>query len=530
MKKRMLAATLAALMLALTSCAGAAESGSQTNDSTSAAAESVSETAAAETEAPAETTSAEEPEPIKSEVFLPQKEKQVINETPVSYESFGIDKADKTAFKEKIEKETKIPVIAVTTNNEDITSREEYTSCVVDVFNCPDEQIIDEASAGIKVRGNSSAFYGDVGQILKNQVPYRIKFDNRTSMLGLSGGSECKSWVLLKADWDLVRNDFAFRLGRALIGDDAFCSDSTLVHVYVNEEFKGVYLLCEQCQVDRNRVDISKPEEGSTDTNIGYYLELDNYATSEDDNIYIETYYGGYEVTDIEGETREFVPAEYSVKNDVYTQGQVDFIEKYLNNLFKIVYLACEKGEYKTFDENYSLVDAPYTTAQETIEAVMDIPSVVDMYLLYEAVHDYDCGEGSFFMCVDFSEDSKCPKMKFTSPWDFNWAYNDSTERYWAGAFCEKSFAASKGDRSNPWFILLIKQDWFKQLATEKWSALKEDGTLKAIVEDEKAFLEEYRDDLNKADENSVDNAYKLLDGWIANRLYWMGLTFKPEK
>ena len=47
-------------------------------------------------------------------------------------------------------------------------------------------------------------------------------------------------------------------------------------------------------------------------------------------------------------------------------------------------------------------------------------------------------------MCVDFSKDSKCPKLKFTSPWDFNWAYNDSTEKYYAGAFTDKNFVAKK--------------------------------------------------------------------------------------
>ena len=62
-------------------------------------------------------------------------------------------------------------------------------------------------------------------------------------------------------------------------------------------------------------------------------------------------------------------------------------------------------------------------------------------------------------MCVDLSKDSKCPKLKFTSPWDFNWAYNDSTEKYYAGAFTDKNFVAKNGDRSNPWFIILCKQD-----------------------------------------------------------------------
>lgn len=460
-------------------------------------------------------------------VTLPATTKQVINSEPATYESLSADKAEKESFKKKIRSESKIPVISVTTAPDDmIASREKYTSCVVDVFNCDEKLEINEASAGIKVRGNSSAYYGDVSQILANKVPYRIKFDKKTNMLGLNNGAECKSWVLLKSDWDLIRNDIAFRFGRTIMGDSNFCSDGQLVHLYVNEEFQGVYELCEQCQINPNRVDISEPTEGYTDTDIGYYLELDNYATSDEDNHYISMDYEKATVTDINGETRQFVPAEYSIKNDLYSQNQIDFIDKYLNNLFKIVYEACENGKYYKFDENYDLVDSDVTTAEEAVSNVMDIDSVRDMYILYEIVHDYDCGEGSFYMCVDLSKDSKCPKLKFTSPWDFNWAYNDSTEKYYAGAFTDKNFVAKKGDRSNPWFIILCKQDWFMDAVKEKWTEMSQEKLLQGCIKTEREYLKEYDADLRKGEEWGPDSAEDLFN-WIENRIYWLNSQWK---
>lgn len=460
-------------------------------------------------------------------VTLPATTKQVINSEPATYESLSADKAEKESFKKKIRSESKIPVISVTTAPDDvIASREKYTSCVVDVFNCDEKLEINEASAGIKVRGNSSAYYGDVSQILANKVPYRIKFDKKTNMLGLNNGAECKSWVLLKSDWDLIRNDIAFRFGRTIMGDSNFCSDGQLVHLYVNEEFQGVYELCEQCQINPNRVDISEPEEGYTDTDIGYYLELDNYATSDEDNHYISMDYENATVTDINGETRQFVPAEYSIKNDLYSQNQIDFIDKYLNNLFKIVYEACENGKYYKFDENYDLVDSDVTTAEEAVSNVMDIDSVRDMYILYEIVHDYDCGEGSFYMCVDLSKDSKCPKLKFTSPWDFNWAYNDSTEKYYAGAFTDKNFVAKNGDRSNPWFIVLCKQDWFMDTVKEKWTEMSQEKLLQGCIKTEREYLKEYDADLRKGEEWGPDSAEDLFN-WIENRIYWLNSQWK---
>ena len=507
MKKRKTLPLLLASVMLLASCGKG--SSSQSSDSGTEQSSSSSEESGAENQ---------------NVDMLDIKPSQVINKEPATFESLGADKEAVKAFEQEQAGEHTIPSIhIVTAPGDEVVSIYDYTSCVVDTFNCDESLKLDGVSAGVKVRGNSSAFYGDVAQIRKNQVPYRIKFDKKTNMLGLHDGAEAKSWVLLKADWDLIRNDIAFRFGRTLIGGHTFSTDSQIVYVYLNNEFKGIYTLCEQCQVGKNRVNITEQEEGYTGNDLGYYLEIDNYATGDEDNIYITLDYGEYEVTDIEGETRKFVPAEYSVKSDVYTKQQVEFIEKYMKGVFEIVYRACEKGEYYTFDENYELVKADFDNAKDTVEAVMDIESVVDMYLLYEIVHDYDCGEGSFFMCVDFSENSEVRKLTFTSPWDFNWAYNDSTSRYWAGAFCEQSFVKSKGDRTNPWFVILIKQDWFKALASEKWTSLKDTGLIDKCIADEKIYLEVYKDDLNE--DGGVDCAYDLFK-WINARLKWMDKQF----
>ncbi|MCH5192437.1 MAG: CotH kinase family protein [Oscillospiraceae bacterium] len=467
---------------------------------------------------------------VTAATIQPAKAEQVVNKTPATYKTLGVSKSDKNAFKTKVSKDVKLPIINITTKNNKtaVTSREKYVSCVVDVFNCAKSQTISEASAGVKVRGNSSAYNGEVKEILSNPVPYRIKFDSKTNMLGLNNGAKCKSWVLLKSDWDLIRNDIALRFGRAIIGDNAFCSDAQFVHLYVNDKFQGIYLLCEQSQVNKNRVNITEPKKGYKGTDIGYYLAIDNYATEKNEN-YVTVDYGKYKVKDIRGTSRAFVPAEYSIKSDVYSQEQADFIEKYINNLFEIVYKACEKGEYLTFDKNYDLVKSKYKNAKDTISAVMDVQSVVDMYLLYEIVHDYDCGEGSFYMCIDFAKDSKCPKLQFTSPWDFNWAYYDSTNRYWAAAFSEKSFVQEYGDRSNPWFIVLMKQDWFADMAKQKWTKLYNAGAIQGCIDEEVAILEEYKKDLNKTDANATDCSYYLLE-WINDRIKWMNKTFVTKK
>lgn len=478
---------------------------------------------------PAPTPKAEErpavitPAKFQSAETLPPETAQVINPEKATYERFGIDKSKKKTLEDAAAEGKQLPILYVTTEGEQyILSKTEYSSCVIDVYNCPEEWALDEASAGIRLRGNSSSYYGNVEKIMANSVPYRIKFDTKTNLLGLNSSAKCKSWVLLKAGYDIVRNDFAFRLGRTIMNGHAFCSDAAFVHLYVNDQYQGVYTLCEQCQVNKHRVNVAEPKEGYTGIDVGYYIVIDNIP---DPGKSFKIDYGKYNVTDIEGEARDFVSTAYTIKSDVNTQGQIDFIAQYTKNAFEIVYQACENNKFMTMDENFDLTEAEYTSAQETVDALLDIDSVVDMYLLYEIMHDYDVGEGSFYMCVDFSRDSSCPKLQFTSPWDFNWTCEGSTERYWAGAFCESSFVDSKGDRSNPWFILLIKQNWFRQRVMEKWTEMAKQDLIGTCFSQETGILEAYNDEFISWDKKSVKNANKVLD-WLTERVKWMDSQF----
>ncbi|OUM62274.1 hypothetical protein PIROE2DRAFT_11471 [Piromyces sp. E2] len=442
-----------------------------------------------------------------------------------TYESLGIDSVQKKIFLEKTASDLVIPVINISTlnNNKNITSSVEYIDCVVDVLGADGKLQINEKSAKVKVRGNSSAYFGDEEKANTKLVPYRIKFTEKSNILGLHNGEQFKNWVLLKQDWDVIRNDIALRMGRAIFKGDAYVSDSTIVTVYVNDIYKGIYILTEQNQVNEKRVNVKIPEKNYNGTDIGYYFEIDSYHEKEKNVFKMNYEYAT--VADILGEERQFVEHGYTIKSDIYSPDQIDFIAKYTRNVFKIIYLAVEKNQYMTFDENYNLVNSTFINAEETIGAVFDLEAAVDMYLLYEIVHDYDVGWGSFFFAVDFSKDSKIPKLQMNSPWDFNWAYVDSFERYWAGTFSEKSFIEEHGyDRSNPWFIELAKTTWFQTLASKKWEMVSSD--VKKQIDEETEFAINSESDLLKQSNQNVMKDINTLLSWITSRISWMDRTF----
>lgn len=435
------------------------------------------------------------------------------------YEKYGHDGAAIEKFKTRIDKNTQIPIINISTkDSKQIVSLDNYVDCIIDVFGCDEKYQISATTAGVRVRGNSSAYYGDVAQILKNQVPYRIKFDKKQNMLGLNDGAKCKSWVLLKSNWNLIADYLAFELGDLIVGQTNFCSDCTFVHVYVNKAFKGVYLLCEQTQVNENRVDVTEPEADYKGTDIGYLVEIDNYAEEP----FFDVDYLGATMTDIQGTTRKFEAAQYAIKSDIYSDAQKQFISKYVNGVFEIMYEACENGNYLTFDSNYNLVKAPYTNAKDTIAAVADIDSIVNSYILEEICCDNDCGEGSFFMCVDFAKDSKYQKLTFTAPWDYNWGYEDRVKgKYHAAAFCQSGFVSQYGDRTNPWFVLLMTEDWFQDLVKARWDEVYTSKGLIGITKDAKALCETYFDDLSKKQEYAPYSGMDLAD-WVLERMKWL--------
>lgn len=435
------------------------------------------------------------------------------------YTEYGAEFDQVKDYINELKNTVDISTIHVTTKDKaEIISLEEYVDCIVEVFNCDFEHVISAAEAGIRVRGNSTAYYGDVEQIRKNQVPYRIKFNQKCNMLGLNDGAKYKNWVLLKTGYKLVADYMAFKLGQEVIGGNAYCSDCNFVQVYVNQEYKGLYLLAEQSQINENRVDINEVEKDYLGTDIGYLVEIDNYAVQED--WYFLNEYANATYIDILGTERKFRKHYYSIKNDIYSQEQAEFISKYINNCFTIL-IEASKGNYLTLDDDNNLIASPHNNSYDTINAVMDVQSIVNMYILDEIVCDRDCGEGSFYMCVDFSGESCFTRLTFTCPWDSNWAYNDSEIGIFAGSFRDNEFVASNGDRSNPWYIVFATQDWFMELVKERWKEVYTEEGLLQILNDAFALIEENNEEFQRQRPDAVFGGASTLN-WIKARMEWL--------
>ena len=130
-------------------------------------------------------------------------------------------------------------------------------------------------------------------------------------------------------------------------------------------------------------------------------------------------------------------------------------------------------------------------------------------------------------MYADFSAESEDYRLTFTCPWDFEWAYEGPSSGKYAAVFNTESFVETFEERSNPWFILLIKQDWFKERVIRRWTELRtadeETGTdpISKCFEEERELLNKYNKDLARQGNNACKKAENLIS-WTEKRIKWL--------
>ncbi len=386
-------------------------------------------------------------------------------------------------------------------------------ACTVSLLDADGTILLDGANADVKVRGNWTTSY--------DKKPLRIKFEESQNLLGLNDGATFRNWVLLAEykDASMLRNKTALAIARELLADDGlYASDAAFVEVVINGQYWGVYLLAEQQQVNKDRVDITEVTEGYTGTDIGYFLEFDSYFRTEDPLQQFRVDYADnaalipFDGEDGNGETMKCLSdPEYgyksdigfTIKSDIYTKEQRDFIASFVNKVYDIMYAAAYKGEAYVFDDTYSEIHkTTEITPQEAVERVVNVSSLADTYLINELLCDADVYLTSFYMSADFGQ-SGDKKLTFEAHWDFDSALGnkdrctDGTGFYAANIVPDVNGGPGNGgdyNSINPWLAVLAYEDWYREIITENWTKFYDSGVFDrvyAMIESDQALYSE---------------------------------------
>ncbi len=403
-----------------------------------------------------------------------------------------------------------LPVVSITTesgNNHFVKAyiREhklagliDYVDGAVSVTDSDGQPTLEEKKAQVKVRGNWTLEYP------KKSI--RIKFDKKQSMLGLNEAQEYKSWVLL-AEWkdlSMLNTPAALFLAQNILGADGYyCTDYRFVQLYINGEYWGVYLLVEQQEVKKGRVDVAEGDEEEYDRYTGYLMEYDAYYQEEaalpNGDPTFEVYHTG-----MTGEQYG-----YTIKSDIANNRQVSFLRTCMRLIYRTCYSAIVKDQHYAFNEKYTeLVPIEGVSVQETVAQVVDLPSLVDTYLLNEIVCNPDLGWSSFYLTLDLSEEGS-KKLTFQAPWDF-----DSSFGIRAGyEDPRQDYAANAG---NPWLRLFASEPWFMEMVKARWQEIKEAGipekTLELITTLKEAYAPYFQQNSDRWPSRIAEGNHELID------------------
>ena len=319
---------------------------------------------------------------------------------------------------------TELPFFNILTENlVDIVSKEDYVKCNVSLSNTDYEYEFSELKAKIKGRGNST--WGAA------KKPYKLKFDKKVDLFG---NGAAKTWTILANYYDksLIRNYLAFGIAD-LFNSQTMCTSTHFVNLFVNNEFYGIYLICEQIEVADTRVEV---DENYNNVDTGYLIELDGKAPNEGvlNKDYFNLNNKSYAIKSPDTEDEEF------------TEEHVNFIKSYMDNVMSY------------FKETHNW--------QELCELI-DARSFAENYIVEELFHNADVGYSSFYMYK-----KEGGKLYAGPVWDF-----DLSSGFYFSTISE-TFYNPEGHYAclvNPWYAGLMQYDEFKIMVAEILNEKKDD-------------------------------------------------------
>ncbi|NLZ37955.1 MAG: hypothetical protein GX897_10895 [Clostridiales bacterium] len=387
-----------------------------------------------------------------------------------------------------------MPIIAIDTETgHDVKSKTEYIGAKFAIY-AAGKFDMEPQEIQIRGRGNNTWSY--------EKKSYKMRFQKKVNLFNL-GMAKDRVWVMLAnvCDQSLQRNHVALELARSLSGIE-FSPASISVEVFLNGEYRGVYLVAEEIRDSRARVWIDT-RDYMTDVDIGYLVELSGYSDKE-------TFYVAGKLYQVHSDLSE---------NRKTRQKQVEFIRDYMEKALEAV----RSGDRKK------------------MEKYIDFNSLIDTYLVEEVVKNLDTGWDSYYLYKN-----KGGKLHFGPIWDFDLSLGnaDSGAEFYEGLFTALPLGSGGG---NQWYYLSMKNDWFRELVVKRWDEIKETKIYtipQSVIDEGSQKIRSYERNFirwpifgtrqNRETEfirvlKNYREHYEYLAEWAQNRIDWLDEIYHLE-
>ncbi len=332
-----------------------------------------------------------------------------------------------------------------------------------------------DGAIGIKLRGNSSLSF--------NQKKYTIELRDENgkekdfSLLGMPANSD---WVLLAPynDVSMMRDPMAFQLWRDM---GHWGPRTEMVELYVDDDYRGIYILSEAIKRGEQRVNVSKLKktdiEGRELTG-GYILRIDAY--DEDDATFASKVPGiGEGIM-----TSQIVWSCIYPKKKNLQEEQLAYIKAFVDSV------------------ELTIQSEHFTDPRWGYARFIDVPSFVDYFIHTELSLNADGYKRSaYFYKEKDKEDGSIGKLFAGPVWDYNLAYGNCN-------FCNANNIEAwcfEGGNTQPtpaFWQRLLQDPSFRKAVKKRYKELR-----KGILSDE--AIGKYIDAQAKLIQPYVDRHFK---------------------
>lgn len=355
----------------------------------------------------------------------------------------------------------------------------------------------------IEIKGRGNTTWG------VPKRPYAIDLvtdegeDNPSALLGMPADEE---WVLLAFwhDRSMMRNPLAYYLGQQMSGLE-YSSRFKYVEVYINGDYRGLYMLCEKIKRAKERVNISKLTSDDADQiSGGYILEVTPPDRVKIDEVNAQFKSAKRDIS--------FVIKYPKSKN--VTANQVQWIKSYVDEFENVLYGDNFKdpmnGYLKYINED----------------------SFIDWYI----IHDLSKGVDNLFHASLYLHKDRDGKLNMSAPWDFDISFGNvgsdcyyedelwiQKTHYFNRLMQDERFArklVARYDELQPLFnkIPTVLAGNFQQLENE--------GCIARDFKKWPQILGEYKDKEGRTTPNTVKGHVRWFKEWLESRQTWLYINY----
>ena len=318
------------------------------------------------------------------------------------------------------------PKLAINTDgNRLVLSRQIRIPATFHLSNAPEWMAFEDIRGDIRGRGNSS-------WDLMPKRSWNIRFDTAQTFAGSTHAA--RSWVLISnfADKSLLRN-YAAKHFAGQLDSMYFTPFSTIVDLYKNGVYWGVYLLTDQRNLEEGRIDLYLNDDPTTSE---YMLEFCMRRISQGGILGIDFIVingNGYDIRFPSG--------------NMATRAHGDYALQFLTNVERLLNLRDDS----VFD--YICLD-----------------SFVDFYIVQEWFKDQDAGFSSVFMQIRGQGDER--RLEMGPVWDFDIAAGNAyyTPAH-AGGYSPHGIWAGYIHR---WYRQLLRMPIFYDALHARWLEIRD--------------------------------------------------------